>query len=183
MNEERDPNIGIVIVESKYPMPRIFVSIGSNIDKEKNINTAIHELDDSYGPLTLSRVYESRAVGFAGENFYNLVAGFHTDASIRDVLHRLASIEKQCGRHRSGKNHAPRTLDIDLLLYGNLSRHDENIDVPRHEINEYAFVLFPLAEIAPEVKHPDTGITFAQMWRDFYDRDQKLWPVEFDFGR
>lgn len=164
-------------------MPQVFVSIGSNIDKKKNVHTAIHELNSSYAPLTPSRVYESEAVGFPSENFYNLVVGFDTDVSVQNVLARLANIENACGRQRSGNNHEARTLDIDLLLYGNLTKHDGDTHVPRCEIYRYAFVLLPLAEIAPEVKHPETGITFGEMWRNFSDRNQKLWPVAFDFDR
>lgn len=163
-------------------MPRVFVSIGSNIDRERNVQAAIYELHSSYAPLTLSQIYESVAIGFRGANFYNLVAGFDTDASVQHVLTRLSSIEDACGRDRSDDNHQSRTLDVDLLLYGDLSRHDDDVDVPRIEIDRHAFVLLPLAEIASAVVHPETGMTFGEMWHNFNDRDQKLWPVEFDSG-
>ncbi|GMQ90675.1 MAG: 2-amino-4-hydroxy-6-hydroxymethyldihydropteridine diphosphokinase [Gammaproteobacteria bacterium] len=163
-------------------MPRVYVSIGSNIDKEKNVRAAIKALHDLYQPLTLSSVYESVAVGFRGDNFYNLVAGFDTTAAVEEVAARLIGIEDSYGRRRSGHGFEPRTLDLDLLLYGDLQRHDHRIDVPRQEINQYAFVLRPLAEIAPELKHPGTAMTLAESWRKFTDESQKLWPVEFDFG-
>jgi 2-amino-4-hydroxy-6-hydroxymethyldihydropteridine diphosphokinase len=163
-------------------MPRVYVSIGSNVDKEKNIRAAVKALHDLYQPLTLSRVYESVAVGFAGNNFYNLVAGFDTTAAVEEVAVRLIGIEDSCGRRRSGHGFEPRTLDLDLLLYGDLQRHDHRIDVPRREIGRYAFVLRPLAEIAPGLKHPGSTMTLAERWRKFTDESQKLWPIEFDFG-
>jgi 2-amino-4-hydroxy-6-hydroxymethyldihydropteridine diphosphokinase len=163
-------------------MPRVFVSIGSNIDKEKNVAIAVRALASYYRPLTISRVYESPPFGFRGENFYNLVVGFDTEERVTEVAARLTDIERTCGRVRSDKAFDSRTLDMDLLLYGDLTRHDKEVDVPRPEIGEHAFVLLPLAEIAPKLKHPETGQTFEAMWESFKDRMQELWPVPFDFG-
>lgn len=163
-------------------MPRVFVSIGSNIDREQNILTAVRMLDADYHPLRLSSVYESTPFGFHGENFYNLVAGFDTDQTVEQVAARLVGIEHACGRVRDGKSYDSRTLDMDLLLYGDLKRHDRQIDVPRPEIAEHAFVLLPLAEITPDLIHPESGLSIKEMWRRFADHGQKLWPVGFDFG-
>lgn len=163
-------------------MPRVFVSIGSNIDKEKNVAIAVRALDSYYRPLTISSVYESPPFGFRGDNFYNLVVSFDTDEVVTEVATRLTEIERICGRVRSDKTFDSRTLDMDLLLYGDLVQHDKEVDVPRPEICEHAFVLLPLAEIAPALKHPETGQTFKAMWQGFEDRQQKLWPVPFDFG-
>jgi 2-amino-4-hydroxy-6-hydroxymethyldihydropteridine diphosphokinase len=162
-------------------MPHVFVSIGSNINREKNVLTAVHALAVDYQPLKLSSVYESTPFGFHGENFFNLVAGFDTDQHVERVAARLADIEQACGRVRDGKHHDSRTLDMDLLLYGDLKRHDQKIDVPRPEIAHHAFVLLPLAEIAPDLIHPESGLSFNEMWRRFADQSQKLWPVAFDF--
>ena len=98
-------------------MPRVYVSLGSNIDREKNIEIAVRELNDSYGPLMLSTVYESEPVGFDGDYFLNLVAGFDTDSPIETVLTRLRAIEKASGRDRQNNSDHSRTLDIDLLIY------------------------------------------------------------------
>lgn len=162
-------------------MPRIFVSIGSNIDKEKNVRIAVRALDNYYHPLTISSVYESPPFGFRGDNFYNLVVSFDTEEPLMEVVARLTEIERMCGRVRSDKSFDSRTLDMDLLLYGDVARHDKAVDVPRPEIGEHAFVLLPLAEIASELKHPETGQSFKAMWEGFKDRRQKLWPVPFDF--
>ena len=163
-------------------MPRVFVSIGSNIDKEKNVAIAVRALDDRYSPLTISSVYESPPLGFRGENFYNLVVGFDTREAMAEVTAQLIRIERHCGRIRNDKTYDSRTLDMDLLLYGDLTQHDTEVDIPRPEISEHACVLRPLAEVAPELRHPETGRSFKEMWESFDDRRQKLWPVPFDLG-
>lgn len=163
-------------------MPRCFVSIGSNIDRERHVTTAVRELARRYGPLTLSRVYESAPVGFSGDNFYNLVAAFDTEEPLPRLLARLAEIELSCGRRRDSKSFESRTLDIDLLLYGELCRHDHETDLPRREIREHAFVLRPLSEIAADVIHPETGMSIGRMWRRFTDHRQGVWPAAFQLS-
>lgn len=150
-------------------MPRVYISIGSNIDSEKNIRRAVRALRDAFGALTLSRVYESASQGFAGDNFYNLVAAFETDESIEAVKAQLAEIEIANGRGRDDRRFSSRTLDLDLLLYDNAVIHLSGFDVPRADIREYAFVLAPLAEIAPNLRHPETGETYGKMWERFSD--------------
>lgn len=162
-------------------MPRVFVSVGSNIDREQNIRSALCSLRSLYGPLEVSRVYESEPVGFDGELFYNLVAAFETDSSLEEVIKALGAVERQHGRIPENKGFQPRTLDLDVLLYGDLVRHAGGMDVPRPEIYQYAFVLRPLSELAPTLCHPETGLTFLECWRRFKDRKQRLWPVDLDW--
>ena len=161
-------------------MPRVFVGIGSNIDRENNIRGAVRELAAEYGALTLSAVYESRAVGFAGQDFFNLVASFDTAESIERVKQTLAGIESRFGRSRGDPRFSARTLDLDLLLHGDSVRHDDLVKLPHPDIQQYAFVLRPLADIAPDLKHPQTGISFAAMWRGFSLGKQQIWRAEFD---
>jgi 2-amino-4-hydroxy-6-hydroxymethyldihydropteridine diphosphokinase len=160
-------------------MPRVFVGIGSNIDRERSVRAGVADLRQHYGPLQLSSVYESDAVGFDGDAFYNLVAAFDTDDSVEQVVATLAAIEDRHGRLRLGERFAPRTLDLDLLLYGDAIIKAENFHVPRDEIPRYAFVLWPLAELAPDMAHPETGQTFAAMWDQFDKRNQALRPINF----
>jgi 2-amino-4-hydroxy-6-hydroxymethyldihydropteridine diphosphokinase len=148
-------------------MPRVYVSIGSNVERERNVHGAVQALATRFGALDLSQVYETRAEGFDGDNFYNLVAGFDTDAPIEQVRSWLREIETAHGRDRNIERYGPRTLDIDVLLYGDLVRHDDGIDVPRPEILRSAFVLGPLAEIAPALCHPETGERLADAWQRF----------------
>ncbi len=148
-------------------MPRIFVSIGSNIEPEKNIRAAVRALRAAYGALTLSRVYESPPQGFSGDNFYNLVATFDSAEPVEAIKARLAAIETAHGRTRSDRRLASRTLDLDLLLYDDAVIHRAGLDLPRADIREYAFVLAPLAEIAPDLRHPETGESYMAMWEKF----------------
>lgn len=159
---------------------RVFVSIGSNIGREGNIRGAIRGLRACYGPLTLSKVYESETVGFSGEPFFNLVAAFETGDPPETVRRRLREIESAHGRTRGLSRFSPRSLDLDLLLYGEMIKHEAEINVPRSEIVEYAFVLRPLAEIAPDMHHPESDKTYEQLWREFGDRSQALHPVKID---
>lgn len=158
-------------------MARIFVGVGSNVDRERNIAGGLDALADAFGPLTVSTVYESEAVGFRGDNFYNLVVGFDSDASPEAVSAELRTIEDRFGRRRGGPHFAARTLDLDLLLYNDLVRNDGIIDVPREDVTRYAFVLRPLAEIAGGLRHPVSGIRFADLWAAFDRSSQPLWPV------
>lgn len=160
-------------------MARIYISIGSNIDAEKNIRLAIHALQEHYGKLILSSVYESEAVGFNGDNFLNLVAGLNTEEDVHTVVATLRTIEDENGRDRSGPRFSSRTVDLDLLLYDDLVLHEEGLDIPRDEITKNAFVLLPLDEIAPQLIHPVSGNTICDYWSSFNKESQKLWPIEF----
>lgn len=160
-------------------MARVYVSIGSNIGREKNIRGALQSLEQRYGKLFRSSIYETGAVGFDGDNFFNLVAGFDTQESPAQVAEQLHHIEDLHGRNRDGPRFAARTLDIDLLLYDDLVLRDSGVNIPRDEITRYAFVLKPLAEIAGGMRHPVLNRTFADLWAAFDDSDQILWPAEF----
>jgi len=157
---------------------RAFVSIGSNIERERNVRAAVATLRRRFGPLQLSRVYQNRPIGFDGEDFYNLVAGFETSEPPEAVAAILHDIEQQQGRVRGPSKFSARSLDLDLLLYDDLVRDDEHLRVPRDEIREYACVLGPLAELAPHGKHPETGETFSRMWARFPQSRQQLTAVE-----
>ncbi|HEC19517.1 MAG TPA: 2-amino-4-hydroxy-6-hydroxymethyldihydropteridine diphosphokinase [Gammaproteobacteria bacterium] len=162
-------------------MPRVFVGIGSNIDRERSIRAGVADLRQHFGELQLSSVYESEAVGFEGDAFYNLVAAFDIADSIEQVVAVLAEIEDRHGRVRNGERFAPRTLDIDLLLYGDAVITADNYHVPRDEIPRYAFVLWPLAELAPQAVHPELGETYSVLWEKFDKRNQHLRPIEFQW--
>ncbi|MCK4586868.1 MAG: 2-amino-4-hydroxy-6-hydroxymethyldihydropteridine diphosphokinase [Gammaproteobacteria bacterium] len=162
-------------------MPRVFVGIGSNIDRETSVRAGVVDLRGKYGELQLSSVYESEAVGFEGDAFYNLVAAFDTSDSVDQVIKTLAEIEETHGRQRGSERFSSRTLDLDLLLYGDLVASGEGYHVPRDEIPRYAFVLWPLSELEPAMKHPQTGETFLAMWEDFDKRNQPLLPIHFQW--
>lgn len=162
-------------------MAEVFVSIGSNIDRERNVARGIELLRECYGELRLSPVYETRAVGFDGENFYNLVAAFTTDETVEAINDALHRIEDECGRVRSGPRFSSRTLDIDLLLYDDEVRESESLTLPRREITEQAFVLKPLADIAGERRHPVLGRSYNELWQAFDHNESDLHEVSFPF--
>jgi len=159
-------------------MAQVYVSIGSNIERERNIESALQALTAAYGELRQSSVYESAAVGFDSAPFYNLVVAFQTEASPQSVQETLHRIEDKQGRSRTAAL-AARTLDLDLLLYDDLVIQAGKLVLPRSDIDRYAFVLGPLAEIAGERRHPVTGIRYADMWSAFDTAGQELQRVDW----
>lgn len=159
-------------------MPLCFVSIGSNIERERNIGAALVALRRHFGPLLISSVYETAAVGFTGDPFYNLVAAFVSDLPVEQLREQLIQIETAQGRTRTDPRHGPRTLDIDILLYGELVRHDDRLDIPRREIRDQTFVLGPLAEITADLRNPETGERIGDNWKKF-EGNKTLTAVRF----
>ncbi|WP_250656485.1 2-amino-4-hydroxy-6-hydroxymethyldihydropteridine diphosphokinase [Alkalimarinus coralli] len=159
-------------------MAKVYVSIGSNIDRELHVTVALDALQDYFGELQVSSVFESEAVGFEGDCFLNLVAGFETDLSVGELSRLLKQIESDNGRIKNAPKFCSRTLDIDILTYDDRVGETDGVDLPRNEILENAFVLWPLAELAAGCAHPKVGRTYSQLWAEF-DRSQTLRPIEF----
>lgn len=162
-------------------MARVYVSIGSNIDRAANVRAGVRALLGRYGDVRLSSVYDTPAVGFSGDDFYNLVAGFDTAEDVHGVAAFLREAEARSGRVRVGTGMVSRTLDMDLLLYDDLVMHEGPLRLPREEILEYAFVLAPLAEIAGAERHPVLGRSYAELWADLGRDGRPLAVVDFDW--
>jgi 2-amino-4-hydroxy-6-hydroxymethyldihydropteridine diphosphokinase len=158
-------------------MVQVYISIGSNVQPIHHIRNAITDLKKYFEEVQLSSIYESTPVGFVGDNFYNLVATFYTDMDVHTVRKTLRIIEQYHGRNRVKKTLGPRTLDLDLLLYNNLILQTAEFTLPHPDITRYAFVLFPLSEIAPNLEHPLIRQTFIDLWSTFDKHSQPLWRL------
>ena len=152
-------------------MPEIFVGLGSNIEPEANLRGALAALRLQFGELHCSSVYRSPAFGFVGPEFLNMVVGLSADVGVDALEVALSELENARGRD-PGKRSGSRTIDLDLLLYG--SRVDAARRLPRADVLEYPFVLAPLAEIAPRLAHPVTGILLERAWMDIAGRSDAL---------
>ncbi|GBE08417.1 2-amino-4-hydroxy-6-hydroxymethyldihydropteridine pyrophosphokinase [bacterium BMS3Bbin11] len=159
-------------------MTQIYVSVGSNQQALQYVPMALDAIKSEFSPVTMSPVYESVAVGFDGENFLNLVVGFETGLSLCELAGKLGQIEQSCGRRYSEERFTSRTMDLDLLIYGDLLRHDDEYDIPREEIIRYAFVLKPLSQLVPDYVHPELGMSFSRLWQERDFSGQDLWEVE-----
>ncbi len=158
---------------------QVFLSLGSNIDREHNIRGGLDALASRFGDVQLSPVYESEAVGFDGEPFLNLVAAIHTQMPVGELAQALRDIEASHGRTRGEKKFSSRTLDIDILTYGALVGDIDGVSLPRDEILKHAFVLRPLADIAGPQQHPVLKESYAALLGRLDMSKQKLWQVPF----
>ncbi|MHB8424996.1 MAG: 2-amino-4-hydroxy-6-hydroxymethyldihydropteridine diphosphokinase [Gammaproteobacteria bacterium] len=157
-------------------MSEVFVGVGSNVEPERRIREALRLMRQRFGALRISPVYRNPAVGFQGDDFYNLVVGFQSNGQVAALNAALDEIEERCGRLRGGPRFAPRTLDLDLLLYGDLVT-ESPVRLPRGEILKYAYVLKPLVDLAADRRHPVTGRSFAEHWLAFDAAAEPLVPV------
>ncbi len=146
---------------------RVYLGLGSNINPEENLRLGVRELSFCYGTLDLSPVYRSHPVGFAGDDFLNMVVGLDTREGVAAIREEIDRIHERAGRDRGSGRFVSRPLDIDLLLYDDEVLHRPGCRIPRPDILEYSFVLRPLAELDPELRHPETGKTMREHWGAF----------------
>ena len=156
-------------------MTRAYVGIGSNVQPERHIVMAVQALRARFGALRLSPMYQNQAVGFEGDDFLNGVIGLDTDLEVPTLKAVLDEVELACGRQRGAARFAPRTLDLDLLAFGDCV--DAAAKLPRGDILRYAFVLKPLSDIAAAERHPVSGKTYAEHWVDFRGEGGQLQAV------
>ncbi|MCP1728465.1 2-amino-4-hydroxy-6-hydroxymethyldihydropteridine diphosphokinase [Natronospira proteinivora] len=148
-------------------MAEVLVGVGSNIEPQRHVASALGALADQFGPVQASPAYQSRAVGFDGDDFINLVVRFDSSLSPLALSQALHQIEQDCGRQRGSERFAPRVIDLDILMVGDyVSDPGEQPELPRGEILHYAFVLRPLAELAPDRVHPVANCRCDALWAE-----------------
>lgn len=159
----------------------VYLGLGSNIRPAHHITAGLDELDRHFELICVSSVYESEAVGFAGDNFLNLVAGIRTALTLSDLHHRLRALEFDYGRDEDCTKFSSRTLDIDILTYDDLSGEHDGIDLPRGETLTNAFVLCPFAEIAPELILPGQTESLHALWQRYDTSRQPITKLPFNW--
>ena len=169
---------GFILSEGNALMADIYISLGTNIEREHYLQLGLTALFNTFGKLTLSSLFESEAVGFDGPAFYNMVIGVTTEQTIEQVAKNLRQIEYDHGRALNAEKYSPRTLDLDLLLYDDLILQQPT-QIPRDEITKNAFVLWPLAEIAGNEIHPVNKQSYQQLWQNYDKNYQQLRKMPF----
>jgi 2-amino-4-hydroxy-6-hydroxymethyldihydropteridine diphosphokinase len=148
-------------------MARVYLSLGSNVEPRRYLPAAIAALRERFGEIAISPAYRSKSVGFDGADFVNLAVGLDTELSPEALNDWLHALEDRHGRRRDVPRYADRTLDIDIVLYDALVLEGPgHLQIPRNEL-QHAFVLRPLADIAPQVRHPRSGLSMAELWAAF----------------
>ncbi len=149
----------------EYCMTTVLLSLGSNLQPARHLYLAVQALRAHFGELRVSPAYRTPAVGFEGPDFLNNGVLLHTDMELLPLDAWLHALEDAHGRDRSGPRFADRTLDIDVIFYGDrIVEGPGHLRVPRPEL-KHAFVLKPLADIAPDFVDPVSGRTLEALWR------------------
>jgi len=163
-------------------MSEVYVAAGSNVDPERHLRIAAKEIARVFPGARFSGAYRNAAVGFEGEDFINFVVGFSTELPVEAVVAELQRIEGLCGRTRDAPKWAPRSMDLDILLYGDLVCERPGLILPRPDLLKRPYMLGPMAEIAPQAPHPVQGLSMEQLWARF-DRDaHPLTRIELPLG-
>jgi len=161
-------------------MPEVLVAAGSNVRPREHLRRAVAMMREVWPDLRLSGAYRNKAVGFEGEDFINLVAGFSTAQPLPELLAELHRIESACGRPRAAPKWAPRSMDLDVLVYGDTVGEFPGAVLPRRDLLRRPYMLGPAAEVAPAFVHPTEHRTLAELWAAFDTEGHEMWPVSLE---
>jgi len=153
-------------------MTRIYLGLGSNINPGKHIPEGLESLKTLFSDLQVSPTYLSSAFGFDGDDFHNLVVIAETDMAAEKVIEQLRELEFQHGRPQNAEKYSSRTLDIDLLMYGDFIGEVCGYHIPRQDIYKFDFVLCPLADLVPAETAPGGSKAFAELWQAMADASE-----------
>jgi 2-amino-4-hydroxy-6-hydroxymethyldihydropteridine diphosphokinase len=159
-----------------------FVALGSNIEPEAHLRQAAHLLRERFVNTRFSACYRNPAFGFVGADFVNAVAGLDTALSVEALIAALREIETQCGRGPADPRWGPRAIDLDLLLYGEIVGSGPGYTLPRPDLSRRAYMLGPLAQLAPQRRYPPDGPSIAELWNRFARTPAALTRIELDLG-
>lgn len=167
-------------------MHTAYLSLGSNLEPGRHLRAAVHALRERFPGVRVSPFYRFPAVGYDGPDFVNAAAVLETDLDAHALNAWLHALEDAHGRDRSGPRYSDRTLDIDIVLFDDLVAEGPGpaaptgttpvLRVPRDELR-HAFVLKPLADIAPDARHPVSGQRIGALWAAHPDHDVAFEPV------
>lgn len=160
---------------------KVYFSIGSNIDSEQHIKATIKQLKADFKFVHISNIYRNPAIGFDGEAFLNLVACVETEKSLNEMLEYANQLELSAGRVRVVRGRFDsRTLDVDLIMFGDLSGIHQGREWPNKDIDQ-AHVLRSLLDIAGDQFHPVKNETYSDIWRGLDKSDVQLTQVDLNF--
>jgi 2-amino-4-hydroxy-6-hydroxymethyldihydropteridine diphosphokinase len=161
----------------------IFVALGGNIEPERRLLQAARLLRVEFPQARFSHCYRNPAVGFAGDDFINAAARFEADVEVAPLLATLHRIEEQCGRHRDDPKWTPRAMDLDVLLIDDRVGEWPGLKLPRADLLRRAYMLGPVAELAPSLRHPTAGRRMAELWQELQPLAPQLVRVALDLNR
>jgi 2-amino-4-hydroxy-6-hydroxymethyldihydropteridine diphosphokinase len=167
---------------SQNPLPEVLLGLGSNCRPEFHIKKALEWLRSEFGSIERSVVYESAAVGFAGDPFHNLVVAIQCSGGLTDLRAAFKALEDQYGRDRQQPKFSSRNIDLDILTYGSLFGCHHGLQLPRPDCFVYSYVLKPLAELRPHQLVPGRTLTWEQLWERHAPQAQTLTSVEWQYS-
>jgi len=159
-----------------------YVSGGSNLEPETNLVLAARALKARHPGTRFSHCYRNVAIGFEGADFINFVAELPVAGDPALLKGELECVETLCGRMRDAPKWAPRSMDLDILLFGDVVQDTPGLVLPRPDLLRWGFMLGPLAELAPQLVHPAAGRTIADLWREFDQAAHPLLVVPLDLN-
>jgi 2-amino-4-hydroxy-6-hydroxymethyldihydropteridine diphosphokinase len=159
-----------------------FVSGGSNLSPAENLVHAARELKRRFPGARFSRCWRNASVGFEGPDFINFVAELPVAIGPAALRDELQQIERLCGRAADAPRWAPRSMDLDILLFGDRVMNEPGLVLPRPDLLRWGFMLGPLAEIAPDRVHPVRKVSVRELWADFDQNANPLHSVDLDLN-
>ncbi|WP_087018902.1 2-amino-4-hydroxy-6-hydroxymethyldihydropteridine diphosphokinase [Thaumasiovibrio subtropicus] len=165
-------------------MTRVFISVGSNIEREKHVRLGCEALASLGVSLRFSTLYEAESVGYQGANYFNFIVEMETSLSLDRLLGALKAIEQRYEPEVQQQGYRQRCLDLDVILYGQETSVSP-YPLPRNDLFKFAFVLLPMSELAPELLVPGHSKTLLELWQSLSlqppMQTQSLQAVDWDF--